>query len=88
MCSPIIEFLKPIVKIALELFSIVVDVFSKSYLVEFVEYSFVEPLNDSVGLWMSSFCTSVCDIIECQLQLIIVMLRFSTILGATDSQYS
>jgi len=67
MCAFSIVLLQPIVKIALELFNTAIDMFSKSHLVELVEDGFMEPLNDSIGLWVTCFCTSVVNIVERQI---------------------
>ena len=65
MCAFSIELLQPIVKIALKLFDTFVDMFSKGHLVELVENGFMEPLNDPVGLWVTSFSAGVFYFIEC-----------------------
>ena len=64
MCTFSIELPQPIVMIALQLFDTGVDLFPKSCLVELVQNGFMEPLNNSVGLWMSSFSSGMFDIIE------------------------
>ena len=64
MCALSIELLQPIVKIALKLFNAAVDALSKSYLIELVEYCSVEPFNNTVGLWRSSFSACVLNVIE------------------------
>ena len=63
MCTFSIVRLQPIVKIALKLFNTLIDMFSKSYLVELIENGFMKPLDDSVGLWVTCFRTSVVDIV-------------------------
>lgn len=88
MCAFSIVFLQPVVKIALELLNTSVYMFSKSHLVELVENGFMEPLDDSVGLWVTSFCSSVVDVIKRQVQLKVVLLGFATVLCASVGQYS
>lgn len=51
-------------KITLKLFNTTIDMFLKSYLIELVENSFVESLDDSVGLWRSYLRTGVFNFVE------------------------
>ena len=76
----------PFIQIELQLFNGLVNLAPECYLVELLQDGFVETLANTVGLRMIGFRFGMLNVIECQIELVIVILRSAAIFGATVGQ--
>ncbi len=74
---------QPDIKICLQGFHAVIDFLPECYLVELLKNGLVEPLTDTICLWMPGLCLGVVNVIYCQIELVIVLLCLATILGSS-----
>ena len=81
-----IVFVYPFVKILLELREVTVNALSECDFVELIQNGLVEAFNDSVRLRVSYLGPRVLDVIECQIQLVVMMLGLAAILRSPISQ--
>ena len=76
----------PFIQIVLQLFNGLVNLAPECHLVELRQDGFVETLANTVGLRMIGFRFGMLNVIECQVELVIVILRSAAIFGATVGQ--
>ena len=76
----------PIIQIDLQLFNGLVNLAPECYLVELLQDSLVEAFADAVGLWMVDFGSGMLNVVQRQVELVIVVLRFAAIFGTTVGQ--
>src|ERR1700749_5084553 len=86
MFALIVVLVKPCVEIGLQGGDRVVDLPAERDAIELVEHGLVKSLDDSVGLWRTSFGTGVINVLHGQIELIFVMLGVSAVLGTPVSQ--
>src|SRR5690606_5749298 len=62
--------------------------FSKGDLIELLHNRFMEALTNAIGLWRHGLGVCVVDVIDCQVQLIVVMINPSAELSTPVCQYA
>ena len=78
----------PFVEIVLQFFERSVDLLSKCNLIELFENRSVESFADAVGLRALCFRLSVINVLDGEVQLIVVLIRLSAILGAAVGEHA
>ena len=76
-----IVILDPLIKIGLKFFDAFVNLLSKGNLVELLQYRLVKAFADSVCLGSSCPCFCVVDIFDGHVELILMVLTVSAVLG-------
>ena len=66
MWSFAVVVLQPIIQIGLKRLQVLVDLFTEGHLVKFLQYRFVEPFADTIGLWRFDLRFGVVNIVHGQ----------------------
>ena len=81
----LIVTLDPAIKIDLEIDDRSIDLLSEGDAVELIEHRLVEPLDDAIRLRALGLGARMVNILECQVELVFVMLGIATIFRAAIS---
>ena len=81
----LIVTLNPAIKIELEIGDRAIDLLAEGDAIELIEHRLVEPLNDAIRLRALGLCARMVNILECQVELVFVMLGIATIFRAAIS---
>ena len=88
MGSLFVVKLYPLVQVRLQLVDRLIEFLPKGYPVELIEHRLVKPLTDPVGLRTLCLGARMIDVLQRQIQLILVMLRITAVLGSPVRQHS
>lgn len=88
MGSLIIIISKPFIKIRLQCVEIAIQLFTERDLIKLIQYRFMEPLADAIGLGRHRFGFRMVNVIYRQIKLVIMLFHFATELRPSISQYS
>ena len=81
-----IVVMQPVIQIKLQLLNCPVYLAPERHLVELLQDRFVKTFADAVGLWMIGFGPGMLDFIERKVELVIMSLWLTAILGAAIRQ--
>ena len=78
----------PQIEIGLQLVDRMIHLLAEGDTVEFVEHGFVESLSDPIGLRALGFGSGVIDVLDCEIELVLVMLGIAAIFRPAVGQHA
>ncbi len=86
MSTFIIVVIQPVVQILLQLPDRLIDLFPQSRPVKLIQNSTVESFTNTTGLWMPRLGAGTFNIVQCQIERVVMLIRPTTIPGSPISQ--